>query len=57
MKKSGKGSKEHQENNTHQKLLVRLEDKEDLTDLVKMRTGGLRFRKFDDFLAEHNNAV
>ena len=41
----------------YQKLLERLEDKEDLTDLVKMRKGGLRFRKFDDFLAEHNNAV
>ena len=41
----------------YQKLLERLEDKEDLTDLVTMRKGSLRFRKFDDFLAEHNNAL
>ena len=41
----------------YQKLLERLEDKEDLTDLVKMRKGSLRFRKFDDFLADRNNAL
>ena len=41
----------------YQKLLERLEDKEDLADLIKMRKGSLRFRRFDDFLAEHNNAL
>ena len=41
----------------YQKLLERLEGKEDLTDLVKMRKGSLRFRKFDDFLADRNNAL
>lgn len=41
----------------YQKLLERLEDKEDLADLIKMRKGSLRFRKFDDFLAEHKNAL
>jgi prevent-host-death family protein len=41
----------------YQKLLERLEDKEDLADLIKMRKGSLRFRKFDEFLAEHNNAL
>ena len=41
----------------YKKLLERLEDKEDLTDLVKMRKGSLRFRKFDDFLADRNNAL
>ena len=41
----------------YQKLLERLEDKEDLADLIKMRKGSLRFRKFDDFLAEHDNAL
>jgi prevent-host-death family protein len=41
----------------YQKLLERLEDKEDLADLIKMRKGSLHFRKFDDFLAEHKNAL
>jgi prevent-host-death family protein len=41
----------------YQKLLERLEDKEDLVDLEKMRKDSLHFRKFDDFLAEHNNAL
>jgi len=41
----------------YQKLLERLEDKEDLADLIKIRKGSLRFRKFDEFLAEHNNAL
>jgi len=57
MKKSENGSKEHKKNYMHQKMLERLEDKEDLTDLVKMRKDKLRFRKFDDFLAEDNNAL
>jgi len=41
----------------YQNLLERLEDKEDLADLQKMRKGTLHFRKFDDFLAEHNNVL
>ena len=41
----------------YQNLLERLEDKEDLVDLQKMCKGTLHFRKFDDFLAEHNNAL
>ncbi|OGP84285.1 MAG: hypothetical protein A2Z08_02120 [Deltaproteobacteria bacterium RBG_16_54_11] len=41
----------------YQKLLERLEDKEDLANLIKMRKGSLHFRKFDKFLAEHNNAL
>lgn len=41
----------------YQKMLERLEDKEDLVDLARLRKGSLHFRKFDDFLAEHNNAV
>ncbi|TAN43518.1 MAG: type II toxin-antitoxin system Phd/YefM family antitoxin [Nitrospirae bacterium] len=41
----------------YQNMLEKLEDKEDLADLQKMRKGGLHFRKFDDFLAEHGNAV
>ena len=41
----------------YKKMLERLEDKEDLADLVKIRTGTLNFRKFDDFLAEQKNAV
>ncbi len=41
----------------YQKMLEHLEDKEDLADLALLRRGSLHFRKFDDFLAEHNNAV
>jgi PHD/YefM family antitoxin component YafN of YafNO toxin-antitoxin module len=41
----------------YQNILERLEDKEDLADLAKMRKGGLHFRKFEEFLAEHNNAL
>ena len=37
----------------YQKMLERLEDKEDLADLAKMRKGGLHFRNLDDFLSEH----
>lgn len=36
----------------YKKMLERLEDKEDLDDLIKIRTGSPRFRKFDEFLAE-----
>ena len=41
----------------YQEMLKRLEDKEDLAELHKMRKGRLHFRKFSDFLAEHNNAL
>ena len=34
-------------------MLDRLEDKEDLADLERMRKGHLKFRKLDDFLSEH----
>jgi prevent-host-death family protein len=36
----------------YKKMLERLEDKEDLDDLIKIRSGSPSFRKFDDFLAE-----
>jgi prevent-host-death family protein len=41
----------------YKQLLERLEDKEDIADLEKMRKSSLHFRKFDDFLTEHNNAI
>ena len=41
----------------YQELLQRLEDKEDIADLERIRKGGLQVRKFDDFLTEHNNAL
>jgi len=41
----------------YKKMLERLEDKEDLDDLIKIRTGSPSFRKFDDFLAEQKNVV
>lgn len=41
----------------YQELLDRLEDKEDLADLEKIRKGGLEVRKLSDFLAEHENAL
>ncbi|MBI4690216.1 MAG: type II toxin-antitoxin system prevent-host-death family antitoxin [Nitrospirae bacterium] len=41
----------------YRKMLERLEDKEDIADLEKARKGILHFRQFDDFLAEHNNAL
>lgn len=37
----------------YQELLDRLEDKEDLADLEKIRKAGMQTRKFSDFLAEH----
>lgn len=39
------------------KLLDRLEDKEDLADLEKIRKGNLQVRKFNDFLTEHDDAL
>lgn len=41
----------------YKNMLERLEDKEDLDDLAKIRAGIPSFRKFDDFLAEQKNAV
>lgn len=41
----------------YRKMLERLDDKEDLDDLIKIRTSTPSFRKFDDFLAEQKNAV
>jgi len=41
----------------YRKMLERLEDKEDLDDLVKIRTGTPCFRKFADFLTERNSNV
>jgi len=41
----------------YQEMLKRLEDKEDLAELHKMRKGRLHSRKFSDFLAEHSNAL
>jgi prevent-host-death family protein len=41
----------------YKQLLERLENKEDIADLEKMRKSSLHFRKFDDFLTEHNNAL
>jgi prevent-host-death family protein len=34
-------------------MLDRLDDKEDLADLERMRKGHLKFRKLDDFLSEY----
>ncbi|MFH1994180.1 MAG: type II toxin-antitoxin system Phd/YefM family antitoxin [Nitrospinota bacterium] len=39
--------------NDYERLLERLEEKEDIEGLQEMRAGGTKFRKFDDFLAEH----
>ena len=41
----------------YRKMLERLEDKEDLADLMKIRSGTPSFRKFEDFLTEQNNNV
>jgi len=38
-------------------LLGRLEDKEDIADLERIRKGGLQVRKFSDFLMENDNAL
>ena len=43
--------------NDYRELLERLEDKEDLADLEKIRIGGVHVRKFEDYLTEHNNAL
>jgi prevent-host-death family protein len=41
----------------YQRLLERLEDKEDIADLEKIRKGSLHVRKFSDFLMENDNAL
>ena len=41
----------------YRKLLERLEDKEDIADLEKMRNAGLNVRKVSDFLMDHNNGL
>jgi len=41
----------------YQELLDRLEDKEDLADLEKIRKGSLEVRKLSDFMAEPENAL
>ncbi len=38
---------------TYEDMLERLEDREDLEELRKMREKPLKFRKLEDFLAEH----
>ncbi len=38
---------------TYEDMLDRLEDREDLEELNKMREKPLKFRKLEDFLAEH----
>jgi PHD/YefM family antitoxin component YafN of YafNO toxin-antitoxin module len=41
----------------YRELLDRLEDKEDIADLEKMRHAGLNVRKLSDFLMDHNNGL
>jgi len=41
----------------YRRLLERLEDKDDIADLEKIRKGGLHVRKFSDFLMENDNAL
>jgi PHD/YefM family antitoxin component YafN of YafNO toxin-antitoxin module len=41
----------------YRKLLERLEDKEDIADLAKMRNAGLNVRKLSDFLTDHNDGL
>lgn len=41
----------------YRRLLERLEDKEDIADLEKIRKSGLNVRKFSDFLTENDNAL
>jgi PHD/YefM family antitoxin component YafN of YafNO toxin-antitoxin module len=41
----------------YRELLEKLEDKEDIADLDKIRIGGIQVRKFEDFLTEHDNAI
>jgi PHD/YefM family antitoxin component YafN of YafNO toxin-antitoxin module len=41
----------------YRRLFERLEDKDDIADLEKIRKGGLHVRKFSDFLTENDNAL
>lgn len=41
----------------YRELLERLEDKEDIADLEKIRKGVLQVKKFSDFLMEKDNAL
>lgn len=41
----------------YRELLERLDDAEDLKVLERMRKGPLRFRRLDEFLAEHSVRV
>jgi PHD/YefM family antitoxin component YafN of YafNO toxin-antitoxin module len=41
----------------YRRLLERLEDKDDIADLEKIRKGGLHVRKLSDFLMENDNAL
>jgi len=43
--------------NDYRELLEKLEDKEDLADLEKIRMGGMHVRKFEDYLTERDNAL
>ncbi|MCX5813363.1 MAG: type II toxin-antitoxin system prevent-host-death family antitoxin [Proteobacteria bacterium] len=43
--------------NDYRELLEKLEDKEDLADLEKIRVGGMKIRKFEDFLTERDNVL
>lgn len=42
---------------TFEEMLNRLEDREDLEELKKMRKKPLKFRRLDDFLAEYKPRV
>jgi PHD/YefM family antitoxin component YafN of YafNO toxin-antitoxin module len=55
--KDGKPSAVIIDINDYRELLEKLEDKEDLADLEKIRMGGIQVRKFEDYLTEHNNAL
>jgi len=43
--------------NDYRELLERLEDKEDLADLEKIRMEGIQVRRFEDYLTDRNNAL
>ena len=41
----------------YRELLERLEDKEDIADLERIRKNDLQIRKFSNFLMENDNAL
>ena len=55
--KDGRPSAVIIEINDYRELLEKLEDKEDLADLEKIRMGGMQVRKFKDYLAERDNVL